>query len=40
MTVALCVLEQGMFWNFHSHVQFQASLVVIIAVALLYSAAG
>jgi ABC-type branched-subunit amino acid transport system ATPase component/ABC-type branched-subunit amino acid transport system permease subunit len=34
-TVALCVLEQGMFWNFHSHVQFQASLVVIIGAALL-----
>jgi ABC-type branched-subunit amino acid transport system ATPase component/ABC-type branched-subunit amino acid transport system permease subunit len=33
-SVALGVLDQGMFWHFHSHVQFQASLVVIIAVAL------
>jgi ABC-type branched-subunit amino acid transport system ATPase component/ABC-type branched-subunit amino acid transport system permease subunit len=33
-SVALGVFDQGMFWHFHSHVQFQASLVVIIAVAL------
>jgi ABC-type branched-subunit amino acid transport system ATPase component/ABC-type branched-subunit amino acid transport system permease subunit len=33
-SVLLGVLDQAMFWNFHSHVQFQASLVVIIGVAL------
>ncbi len=33
-TVLLCVLDQAMFWNFHSHVQFAGSLVVIIGVAL------
>lgn len=34
-SVALAVLDQGMFWNFHSRVQFQGSLVVIVGVALL-----
>jgi ABC-type branched-subunit amino acid transport system ATPase component/ABC-type branched-subunit amino acid transport system permease subunit len=34
-SIALGVLAQGMFWNFHSQVQFQASLVVLIGVALL-----
>jgi ABC-type branched-subunit amino acid transport system ATPase component/ABC-type branched-subunit amino acid transport system permease subunit len=34
-SIALGVLAQGMFWNFHSQVQFQGSLVVIIGAALL-----
>lgn len=34
-SIALAVLDAGMFWNFHSRVQFQGSLVVIIGVALL-----
>jgi ABC-type branched-subunit amino acid transport system ATPase component/ABC-type branched-subunit amino acid transport system permease subunit len=33
-SVALGVLDQGMFWHFHSHTQFDASLVVLIGVAL------
>jgi ABC-type branched-subunit amino acid transport system ATPase component/ABC-type branched-subunit amino acid transport system permease subunit len=33
-SVVLGVLQQGMFWNFHSQVQFQGSLVVIVGVAL------
>ena len=33
--VALGVLDQAMFWNFHSHVQFQGSLVVIVGAALI-----
>lgn len=34
-SVLLGVLQQAMFWSFHSQVQFQASLVLIIGVALL-----
>lgn len=34
-SVALAVLDQGMFWNFHSHVQFQGGLILLIAAALL-----
>jgi ABC-type branched-subunit amino acid transport system ATPase component/ABC-type branched-subunit amino acid transport system permease subunit len=34
-SVLLGVLQQVMFWKFHSQVQFQASLVVIIGAALL-----
>ena len=34
-SVLLTVLQQAMFWRFHSQVQFQASLVVIIGSALL-----
>ena len=33
--ILLGVLDQGMFWNFGSHVQFDGSLVVIIGAALL-----
>ncbi|HWC33987.1 MAG TPA: ATP-binding cassette domain-containing protein [Mycobacteriales bacterium] len=33
-SVLLGVLQQAMFWSFHSQVQFQASLVAIIGVAL------
>jgi ABC-type branched-subunit amino acid transport system ATPase component/ABC-type branched-subunit amino acid transport system permease subunit len=33
-SVALGVLQQGMYWSFNSQVQFQASLVVIVGVAL------
>jgi ABC-type branched-subunit amino acid transport system ATPase component/ABC-type branched-subunit amino acid transport system permease subunit len=33
-SVALGVLDQGMFWHFHSHVQFEASLIVVIGIAL------
>ncbi len=34
-SIALSVLQQGMFWNFGSQLPFQGSLVVIIGVALL-----
>jgi ABC-type branched-subunit amino acid transport system ATPase component/ABC-type branched-subunit amino acid transport system permease subunit len=34
-SIGLGVLAQGMFWHFHSQVQFQGSLVLVIAVALL-----
>ncbi|MDT7569952.1 MAG: hypothetical protein QOE05_126 [Actinomycetota bacterium] len=34
-SIGLGVLAQGMFWNFHSQVQFQGSLVLIISAALL-----
>ena len=33
--LGLSVLDQGMFWNFSSHTQFQGTLVVIIGAALL-----
>ena len=34
-SVLLGILDQGMFWNFGSHVQFDGSLVLIIGAALL-----
>ena len=34
-SILLCVIQQAMFWTFHSQVQFQTSLVVIIGAALL-----
>ena len=34
-SMALGVLDQGSFWNFGSHVQFDGSLVLIIGAALL-----
>ena len=34
-SVLLGILDQGMFWNFGSHVQFDGSLFVIIGAALL-----
>ncbi|MDP9102225.1 MAG: ATP-binding cassette domain-containing protein [Actinomycetota bacterium] len=33
-SVLLGVIDQGMFWNFGSHVEFQGSLVLIIGAAL------
>ena len=38
--IALSVLDQGMFWAFNSRVQFQASLVLVIGVALLVQRSG
>lgn len=34
-SIGLGVLAQALFWHFHSQVQFQGSLVLVIAVALL-----
>lgn len=34
-TIVLGVLKQAMFWTFHSQVEFQASLVLVISAALL-----
>lgn len=34
-SVLLGILRQAMFWRFHSQVQFQSSLVVIVGIALL-----
>ena len=34
-SILLGALKQGMFWHFHSQVQFEASLVLIVGAALL-----